>query len=67
MKKGLVQIKNDHDVVIQYQDHTPDSLDDGANEKHVFPDDIVGIPIGRQCFKNAQLALTPFGAKIVKI
>ena len=28
MKRGLVQIKNDHDVVIQYQDHTPDSLND---------------------------------------
>ena len=28
---------------------------------------IVGIPFGNQCFKIAQLALTPFGAKIVKI
>lgn len=27
---------------------------------------IVGIPFGLQCFKFAKLALTPFGAKIVK-
>lgn len=26
---------------------------------------IIGIPFGLQCFKNAKLALTPFGAKII--
>ena len=26
---------------------------------------IVGIPFGRQCFKQAKLALMPFGARIV--
>ena len=27
---------------------------------------IIGIPFGLQCFKFAQLALMPFGAKIIK-
>lgn len=27
---------------------------------------IIGIPVGKQCFKLAQLSLIPFGAKIVK-
>lgn len=27
---------------------------------------IIGIPFGKQCFKLARLALTPFGARIVK-
>ena len=26
---------------------------------------ILGIPIGKQCFKIAKLALAPFGAKVV--
>ncbi|MBR2995738.1 MAG: hypothetical protein IKF45_03420, partial [Lachnospiraceae bacterium] len=26
---------------------------------------ILGIPIGKQCFKIAKLALAPFGARIV--
>ena len=26
---------------------------------------IVGIPVGRQCFKLARLSLSPFGARIV--
>ncbi len=26
---------------------------------------IIGIPYGRQCFKFAKLALTPFGAQVV--
>lgn len=26
---------------------------------------IIGIPFGLQCFKNAKLALAPFGAKII--
>ena len=26
---------------------------------------ILGIPVGRQCFKMAKLALMPFGAEIV--
>ena len=28
---------------------------------------IVGIPIGKQCFKLARLALTPFGASVVQV
>lgn len=28
---------------------------------------IVGIPFGLQCFKNAKLALAPFGAKIIHL
>ena len=26
---------------------------------------IVGIPVGKQCFKLAQLALMPFGARVL--
>ena len=28
---------------------------------------IFGIPIGKQCFKLARLALTPFGASVVQV
>lgn len=27
---------------------------------------IIGIPVGKQCFKLAQLSLIPFGAKIIE-
>lgn len=26
---------------------------------------VVGIPVGKQCFKLAQLALMPFGARVL--
>ena len=26
---------------------------------------IIGIPVGKQCFKLARLALTPFGSSVV--
>lgn len=31
----------------------------------VFCITIIGIPFGKQCFKLAQLALTPFGARVL--
>ena len=33
----------------------------------IFCITIIGIPLGKQCFKYAKLALMPFGAEIVKV
>lgn len=32
----------------------------------LFSITVIGIPFGKQCFKLAKLALTPFGAEVVK-